>query len=673
MDPDLSAAAADLTAAADAGQVPMTAEAEASSTGATTSMGASATEMAASGASVSEVPASGEIQDMSANVEPGSASALPEEATEGVAVEATPGEAAPDVAQGLEAKTSEQQSTENPNAGVNAVKIAENMETTDNGAAAEAQPAQKSGLMGFLERAKTMDIKNLDLKALFQKGPNGEQDLVTGTATMFEVNLVPAVKSEMIKAMKVRNLVLFVSIIVVAIFGGIVAVMGSVVAGQKITIGDQTNRIETMSKKISSFDGLSEYLTIKDQLGAVESISDQRKLLSRVFAFLTVMLPSAPDSITLSELSVNMQEGTLLMEGQANAGVAPLIDYRVLESFKKSMQLVRYDYGRYVDAYGNEIPTRCMVEESPNGGAYTDVTEYSDGSKTSAVYAYWLRSKDGCDTTKTNLEKELADLQNEIDANEIASKEEGSSVQAYTAKEIRQKRQEIYETYEDTLYQTWYDEWLEKNELTRTVELSELTDEQNTSLADAMTEFLTDLSDEEKELVSEMVEDGADVRDIKIEKVWRTPNFSEWYHKDGKTTDKDGNALPNIELDGTITDVPHFESAGCQSYTGTEVSGKVMWTATNDCMLSSEDVQIIESANGRDASGNLVLRFQALVTLDEEALAFKNKHVMAIGPNGQNVTDSYIQIKGMFAEAAEDCGATDTICIGDKENESGKE
>ncbi|MDO4987049.1 MAG: hypothetical protein Q4E46_01885 [Candidatus Saccharibacteria bacterium] len=663
--PDLSAAAADLTAAANAGQVPATAEAEAQGV------------MSVQGAAPVPAPAPVSVEpeltpEQAAQVAPGSAAALPDEATAQVATEATAGEAAPDVAQGLEAKTPEAPAEVTPDeSGVNAVKVAEATEMPTE--EVQTEGSGKKGFAAFLEKAKTMDIKNLDIKALFSKGPNGEQDLVTGTATMFEVNLVPAVKSEMIKAMKLRNLVLFVAIIVVAIFGGIVAIMGSVVAGQKITISDQGNRIDAMSKKISSFNGLSEYLTIKDQLGAIQSIDDQRLLLSRVFAFLTVMLPSAPDSITLSELNVNMQEGTLLMEGQANAGVAPFIDYRVLESFKKSLQLVRYDYGRYVDEYNNEIPTRCMLEEKPEGGAYVDVTEFTDGTSMSSVYAYWLRSKTGCDKNKSDLDQELADLEEEISLNEAAAKEEGSTTELMTAKEIREKRQEIYDKYEDLVYQTWYDEWLEENKLSRTNDTNEFNDEQKASLAAARTKFITELTAEEQTIVADLVKEGMDLRDIRIEKVWRTPNFAEWYHADGKTTDSDGNDLPSITLDGTITGAPHFESAGCQKYSGAEVNGKVMWTTSNDCMLSSEDVQVIESANARDASGGLVLRFQALVTLTNDALSFKNKHVMAIGPNGQNVTDSYIQIKGMFAEAAEDCSASDTICINSKENKDGNE
>ena len=44
---------------------------------------------------------------------------------------------------------------------------------------------------------------------------------------------------------------------------------------------------------------------------------------------------------------------------------------------------------------------------------------------------------------------------------------------------------------------------------------------------------------------------------------------------------------------------------------------------------------------------------------------------MAIGPAEQNVTDSYRQIEGMFAEKAVDCPDGDTACSNNETNRSG--
>ena len=107
----------------------------------------------------------------------------------------------------------------------------------------------------------------------------------------------------------------------------------------------------------------------------------------------------------------------------------------------------------------------------------------------------------------------------------------------------------------------------------------------------------------------------------------------------------------------------------------------VMWTTTNDCMLLAGDMSILESSNGRNSEGELVLRFRATIDIAKEALSFKTKHLLAIGPDGQNVTDSYRQIEGMFEQEAVDCNTAGVICTeaetagnngsGNSENTSG--
>ena len=132
-------------------------------------------------------------------------------------------------------------------------------------------------------------------------------------------------------------------------------------------------------------------------------------------------------------------------------------------------------------------------------------------------------------------------------------------------------------------------------------------------------------------------------------KIYRSPKFSDWY-KNGYMTES-----------GDISGVNHFNSK-CITYTGSEANGTMKWISDNTCMLSTEDPIIRDSSNGRDTNGNLVLRFSATLTLEPAVFEFKNKHVMAISPSGQNVTDSYVQVEGMFAERAADCNDSDVIC-----------
>ena len=45
--------------------------------------------------------------------------------------------------------------------------------------------------------------------------------------------------------------------------------------------------------------------------------------------------------------------------------------------------------------------------------------------------------------------------------------------------------------------------------------------------------------------------------------------------------------------------------------------------------------------------------------------------MMAIGPVGQNVTDSYVQIGGMFTQPATECAEGDRECMSNTSNSSG--
>ena len=385
-----------------------------------------------------------------------------------------------------------------------------------------------------------------------------------------EINLVPDVKDEMIKALKMRNFIFFLCIVVASASVAAILIFVSIAGGQQAIVDGKQTTLSNLSKKIGDFSDLSDYLTIKDQLGNIDEVTSNKKLLSRTFSILSAILPSGADTIKISELIVNMSddEPTMSFDAQANAGDPPYIDYNVLDSFKKSMQYMRYDYGNYVDKEGEVIPAYCMVENGVDGATLTDTER--------GVYAYWLITGEGCNPS---YEPEMDD-----DGNEIYDVE---------------KAIEGYETEE-------YDG--------------------NT-----------------------------------VVKIWRTPQFTEWYAEDEKENE------PYMTIDGKIGNVAHFESE-CTTYYGDEgEDGVVSWGTNNDCLLVPDGVDgivISDSSNGRGTSGDLVLRFSAVITFDAEAFSFSNKHLLAVAPSGRyNVTDSYRQIQNMFGERAKDCAVGDTACF----------
>lgn len=408
-----------------------------------------------------------------------------------------------------------------------------------------------------------------------------------------EINLVPDIKEEMIKALKLRNFIFFVCIIVASASVGVILLFATIAGGQQAIADGNKTKIETMSKKLKSYGDLTDFLTIRDQLTNLSSISKNKKLLSRSFGVLTALLPKGADVIKISELNIDLTgtQPTITFDAQANAGEPPYIDYNVLDSFKKSMQYMRYDYGNYVDKNGNTIPAYCIIESGNDGATFSDAERGN--------YAYWLITGEGCNPSYEPLE--VTDSEDEDDEEAAKADEALSEAEVY-------RRTEGYttETYDD---QT-------------------------------------------------------------VVKIWRTPQFSDWY----KTEEVEGE--PYMNLSGAISGVEHFESE-CIRYSGVENSntGAVSWSSTNEsCYLvpdGSDGIRITDSSNGRDSSDELVLRFSATITLTPEVYKFSNHHVLSFGPSGRyNVTDSYVQIQDMFTQRASDCDPNDTSC-NDSKNQGG--
>ena len=393
-----------------------------------------------------------------------------------------------------------------------------------------------------------------------------------------EINLVPDIKGEMIKALKIRNFILFLCIVIASASVGVVLIFASIAGGQQAAVEGKQQTIKNLSAKINSYSDLSEFLTIRDQLGNLSSITKDKQMMSRTFSALAALIPSGPDTITISELTVNLApesgDPTFNFDAQANAGSEPFIDYNVLDSFKKSMQYMKYDYGTYVDKNGDEIPAYCMIENSTDGSTLYDQNRKS-------YYAYWLITGEGCDPSYQE---------------EDMDEEEGNTVNSST---------EDY-TLEEYEGQT-------------------------------------------------------------VVRIWRTPQFNEWYSSNPKEGD------PYISLDGTIENVAHFESA-CITYIGTENNNTVSWKEANEsCLLipdGTDGITITDSSNGRDSDDELVLRFSAVIALDSEFFDFNNHHMLALAPTSRrNVTDSYVQIQNVFGQRAADCEPGDTACSNATEGE----
>lgn len=148
---------------------------------------------------------------------------------------------------------------------------------------------------------------------------------------MIEINLIPDVKQELIKAERVRSVVISFSILTGIIAIGIVVVLAVYVFGvQTVRSALADDAIKKGAEQLASVEDLSKVLTIQNQLSKINELNDQKKIDSRIFDVLSAVIPPAPNNIQVSNLVIDAAASTITIEGQTQG-------YDSLEVFKKTI------------------------------------------------------------------------------------------------------------------------------------------------------------------------------------------------------------------------------------------------------------------------------------------------------------------------------------------------
>lgn len=149
---------------------------------------------------------------------------------------------------------------------------------------------------------------------------------------MIEINLIPDVKQELIRAERVRSVVISTSITAGLIAIGVVVALSLYVFGVQTVRGALSDDAITKgSQELAGVEDLSKVLTIQNQLSVISNLNDQKKINSRVFDVLLAVVPPAPNTVQVSNLLVDAAESTITIEGQSPVG------YAALEVFKKTI------------------------------------------------------------------------------------------------------------------------------------------------------------------------------------------------------------------------------------------------------------------------------------------------------------------------------------------------
>lgn len=174
---------------------------------------------------------------------------------------------------------------------------------------------------------------------------------------MIEVNLVPDIKQELLRAQRARTTVISISILV-----GIIAVALVVVLGVW-TYGIQTARgaiydgdIKKEHEKLVKVPDLADTLTIQHQLSVLPLLHDQKHVNSRIFDVLSSIIPADPNNISITELTLDSEDSTINVNAQAVNG------YAALDAFKKTLDATTFQFTK--DGERGSVPLASEITDS---------------------------------------------------------------------------------------------------------------------------------------------------------------------------------------------------------------------------------------------------------------------------------------------------------------------
>lgn len=228
---------------------------------------------------------------------------------------------------------------------------------------------------------------------------------------MYEINLVPDIKAELLKKQKLRNLVILVCIVIGIACGAVLLILGGVVGGQAITLANQDSEIkcrslgegrcQNMGTAVNKFHNLNELLTMQAQMRDLGVLNANKIKLSRIFPVFDAILPDSPREgvVTLTEASIDFDTMYMYLDAISYNSNA----FSAQEAFRKNGTVVYYDYGNYMrlDKDTNEyvpIPSFCINEVTENG----------------IVYGYYYKGKAGCEAPMIEESKEDEDEDEEM-------------------------------------------------------------------------------------------------------------------------------------------------------------------------------------------------------------------------------------------------------------------
>lgn len=132
---------------------------------------------------------------------------------------------------------------------------------------------------------------------------------------MIEINLLPDVKLEYLRAARSRRLVMAISTLVTLAAIGLLVLLFGVTLLQQKHLNDLNKDIKSESSKIEGHSDLNKILTVQNQLESLTSLHAAKPAVSRLSTYLGQI---TPDKANISSLGVDFGQHTMTITGTAD-------------------------------------------------------------------------------------------------------------------------------------------------------------------------------------------------------------------------------------------------------------------------------------------------------------------------------------------------------------------
>ena len=155
---------------------------------------------------------------------------------------------------------------------------------------------------------------------------------------MIEINLIPDVKRELIRAKRARTYVISGAVLAGIVSVGLVVLMVVILGVQNITVQSNSNAIKDNSAELLNDEGLPNLLTIQHQLTKISEYHNEKNMYSRLFDLLSKINTDGKNLISFSKITADDETGTVRIEAQTRKG------YPAADVLKKTIQNTTFSY-----------------------------------------------------------------------------------------------------------------------------------------------------------------------------------------------------------------------------------------------------------------------------------------------------------------------------------------